>query len=779
MNTTIERNPIQANGLPVSVRRLLTLAVFAALLVGTACGLHPKAAARAFSASGERYMKRKKFSDAAIQFRNALQRDPADWRVRYRLSQAEGRLGDWPASYRDLNAVVAARPSFVPALLDLAEIDLMGERTDLAQRKIDQALHARPGDFRAKVLQVKVDLSAQKFEAARKQCRLLRSRRPKDASIEGMCALSDLGLRDFPAAETGFRKALALDPGSASETRDLASVLELEGHPKRAEALLAQSARRYPNSLDMQLILADFYVRHGRTPEAIALVSGLFGHKPAFAGLAAKVGDFWMDHNELALAVADYRIAEKKHPDALVERNLASAYLTLRQVPAAERYIRMILKTDPDSTSGRALEGAVDYMRGRYGRASRKLQKALKENPASFVAKYYLGMTYLATGQLDRAKEAFNDCIGMNDRFLQAYVKLGQIALEEGDWRLGAAYAQRVHHVNPSSIDAYLLLAQADMMHNDLAQAGHLITAAESTPVTPPAIHEVAARYDVIKKDFAAADKEFDSMLPDSAGTFPFTRSYVLQLAGAGQTARAIADLRHWMAHTQPRPAASVLLASLYVNAGKLDQGEAVARQLIARSPNTAAAYDVLGEIFERQDHPVEAAAEFSKSIRLDPGDLQGYLLAGHLAMVRGNYAQAQEKYQAALGEVPASDQAKLGLIRAMGARGVDLDRALGIAQTLKTRYPENAEVADAIGWIYHEKGFQSLALPQLEQAVKRLPNDATVQFHLGMTLMASRQKRRGRVLLARALKAGLPAPEQSAARRALGTAPVPVAESH
>lgn len=765
-------NQTHSHKLRAAWRGVLALALLPALLAGVACASNSKAAARSFAESGARFMKQEKFSDAAIQFRNALQQEPTNWRVRYQLSQAEGRMDNWQASFRALNAIVAAQPSFAPARLDLAAIDLMGGQTHMAEHQIDQVLSANLGNLRAEILQVKVELAAKKFHAARIQCGVLRAHDPKDATIDGMCGLADLGLHDLAAAESAFRLALTLQPGSASETRDLANVLELEKRPKQAETLLVQSAHRYPNSLNLQLVLADFYVRHGQMSKADTLLSGLFEHKPPFAELAATLGDFWMNHNELTRAVADYRIAEKAHPNPRVERNLASAYLTLQRIPAASRYTQMILRNNPHSSDGHALKGALDYLQGDYAQASETLQRAIKDDPESLLAKYYLGMTYLATGQLDRAQGDFNDCIAMNSRFLQAYVKLGQIALEEGDWRLGAAYAERVNQVNPSSFDAYLLLAQADMMHNDLAQAGRLIAAAEKIPSAPPQIHEVAARYDILKNNFAAADKELDLAAATSPNPFALVRWYDLQLAAAGQYERAIAILRKEMSGSGPNAEASVLLAELDLRAGKMGQAGNSASQALAEDPQLSSAHDVLGEVFERDHQPAQAATQFAKAVQLAPKRLTAYLLAGRLFLQEAEYPRAHGIYEAGLAQFPNSDPLKLGLARTLAAQGSNLDRALTIAQDLKSRHPDNAQVADTLGWIYHAKGFQTLALPQLKQASRALPTDANVQFHLGMTLMANGRKEQGRAALTRAIQLGLAAPDKSIAKRALGAKP-------
>lgn len=774
-----EKNDSGRSGNGVPVRRILGLAVALALLAGAACSSNPRAAARAFTTSGKRYLAQKKYSQASIQFRNALQREPKNWDVRFLLAVSEFRLGDLPAYYRDLRAVIAAEPSFAPARLDMAALDIEGDQTLLAQQEINSVLAKDPGNERASLLQMKLDLTSKHYHAAAKQCALLRRRMPGNGSVDGMCGLGDLGLHELPAAEKAFRQALALQPGSASDTRDVANVLVLQGHVRQAEALLTGAARKYPNSLGMQLVLADFYVRHGHVDRAAALFAGLSRHQSAFPHLDETLGSFWMGHDELTRAVADFRKAETAHPQGKTEANLASAYLTLRQISEAERYTDAVLRRHPHSSAGEALQGALSYMNGDYTQAEQQLQGALKNNPQSLLAKFYLGMTYLAEGELDRARGAFTNCIGMNDKFLQAYVKLGQIALESGDWRLGAAYARRVDQVSPGSPDAFLLLAQAEMMHHDLPQAGRVIEAAERLPSAPPQVHQLAARYDILEHKFTAADKQFHLALAGTGNGFPMIRWYVGQLATAGQSRRAIADLQNWMAKTSRTPRALALLAELDLANGRTDQAESAAQQAIAGNPRLASAHIAMGEVLERRQQTARAIGEYTSAIRMDPHQTQGYLLAANLFMHQSHYRRAQNEYQAILGQFPDSDPAKLGLANSLADRGAHLNRALSLAQGLKSHFPHDPRVADALGWVYHQKGFQTLALSQLESAERALPHDATIEFHLGMTLDADGQKGKGRLLLARALKGGLAPENEAAARRTLGISSIAQAKSH
>jgi tetratricopeptide (TPR) repeat protein len=619
---------------------------------------------------------------------------------------------------------------------------------------------------------MKLDLATGKLDRAEQQCGVIERLSPQDSQVYALCGLAEIGERKYPAAEQDYRQAMRLAPDLAESYRNLSNLLDLEGRSDQAETLVAAGIASHPDSLDLPLCLADLYVRHGRLADADKLFASLESRRKEFPDLPVTLGNFWMWRNELPRAVAEFRAAEAARPGTLVEKNLASAYLTMRDVPDAERYTHAVLRRDPKDPDAQALLGAIEYLQGDYPEAGATLQLALKGNPDSLLADYYLGLTWMATGQMDRAKGAFGDCVEANDKFLQAYVHLGQIALESGDWRLGAGYARRVLAINPGAVDGYLLLAQADMIQGDLPAAGKIIAAGEKMPRPPLALRQVAVRYDVARKDFPAADREFTEVLAGAAqnSVAPATLVawYASTLASAGEAPRAIARVQAALAASPANPSLGELLARLYFNAGQLSEAEVTVRHALAESPTRATAHELLGEILERRGETAPAASEYAAAIHDEPSGVAAYLLAGNLMMREGQYEQAESYFASARLASPNSDAVQLALARCWAERDTHIDQALGMAQSLKSRFPENPQVSDALGWIYHQKGINPLAVEQLESAARALPRDGLVEFHLGMTLLAQGRKGMARARLSLAMKLGLPAPEQTAASKAL-----------
>ena len=58
-------------------------------------------------------------------------------------------------------------------------------------------------------------------------------------------------------------------------------------------------------------------------------------------------------------------------------------------------------------------------------------------------------------------------------------------------------------------------------------------------------------------------------------------------------------------------------------------------------------------------------------------------------------------------------------------------------------RTPRRAEVADTLGWIYHRKGLNSLAIAELEEAISREPGNAIFHYHAGVVYAAGGNRER------------------------------------
>jgi len=99
---------------------------------------------------------------------------------------------------------------------------------------------------------------------------------------------------------------------------------------------------------------------------------------------------------------------------------------------------------------------------------------------------------------------------------------------------------------------------------------------------------------------------------------------------------------------------------------------------------------------------------------------------------------------------------------------GENVDVALSLAQTARRASPNSASTADTLAWAYYYKGTYGFARDLLEDAVKTDPNNAAMQYHLGMVYSKLKNKSDAEVHLKKAVALSPDSPTAKDAKVAL-----------
>jgi Flp pilus assembly protein TadD len=116
------------------------------------------------------------------------------------------------------------------------------------------------------------------------------------------------------------------------------------------------------------------------------------------------------------------------------------------------------------------------------------------------------------------------------------------------------------------------------------------------------------------------------------------------------------------------------------------------------------------------------------------PNDGHAYEMLGTLWEAKGDAGKAKDYYKKALGVDPNDPVAANNLAYLMLETGENVDVAVTLAQTARRGMPNSPQTADTLAWTYFYKGNFVTARDLLEDALKTDPNDASMQYHLGMT---------------------------------------------
>ena len=188
-------------------------AVLSVCMIGlTSCGNDPQK----YIDRGNRFFDTRKYDDAVLQYRKALQKNPNSGDAHYRLALAESERGHLADAYRELQRAVELMPENVPAIFRLGQLALSGYNADPnRQPQFEQQAKTEAGlllgrDFQGyegNLLQGGIDLVDKK---------------PAEAAAHFRQALT--AKPDDPNATLGLARAL-VDGGQTEAGIDLARQL--------------------------------------------------------------------------------------------------------------------------------------------------------------------------------------------------------------------------------------------------------------------------------------------------------------------------------------------------------------------------------------------------------------------------------------------------------------------------------------------------------------------------------------------------------------------------
>ena len=116
------------------------------------------------------------------------------------------------------------------------------------------------------------------------------------------------------------------------------------------------------------------------------------------------------------------------------------------------------------------------------------------------------------------------------------------------------------------------------------------------------------------------------------------------------------------------------------------------------------------------------------------------YLLAGGIYENRQDWEHAKQQYQKVLEIQPENPLASNNLAYVMLQQGGNVDVAFAMAQTARRQLPDNPNTADTLGWAFYQKHVYTSAISLFKEAVKKEPDNALFNFHLGLAYAKSGQ---------------------------------------
>ena len=756
------------------------LAVLLACLVLLAAGCsNPEKAKAEHVARGEAFLKERRWQEASLEFRNAIQIDENLASAHWGLAQAYEQLGRGSEYIEELQRTVKLDPANVVARIRLANgyLAAFGRQKNAeflaeAERLANEVV-AREGNnpdgriLLANVVFFKGDSA--KAEAMIKEAVALDPKR-----VESHMGLARFYLQtNRPQdAERVYQEAISLNDRSSLAHVEYGKFLTQSGRADAAEAQFRKAVEVDPDNRDVRWVLASYYLvnqRLDRAEEAYKAWAQLDWEKPEGK---ARLADFYATVGRFDEAAKLYEEIVKAAPDYTRGRyRLGEISLQRGDAQGASAHADELLKRNPKDADALFLRARTNVAKGRLKDAIADLKTVLDGEPRSKLGLFFMSDALYRDGQLEQARARAGELERYYQDFLPAKLLQIQIGLDSGEADAAKRGAdellKRLQDAAPSGELTPQLLADVKANAYLLRGKAALRLAAQSQTPAPAQVAAARADFEAARQstpnsplpyvnlaDAAAAERKWDEAWQqiDRALALDRLNSQALTaLVNLGAITGRLGEARtrvEQLAGEQPNSAPlQYLLGHAYRSASPQEppdptRAEAALRRAVELDADYVPAYMALAEIYLGLQQPDRAIDTYKRVTERRPDDFVAFRMIGLIEAGRNNLDAASEYYRRVLSIRPDEPVAANNLAALYGEHGKgNPEEAIRLGQDVVRRFPNVPGYADTLGWVYYRRGLYRDSVEQLKRAVdgaaKVGGDNSLYRWHLGAALAA------------------------------------------
>ncbi|HXT63342.1 MAG TPA: tetratricopeptide repeat protein [Pyrinomonadaceae bacterium] len=789
-------------------RKFYTLPLFVVLIAAFILGActTPEKAKAQHVARGQALLKDKKFQEAALEFRSALQIDEKLADAHWGLANAYEGLLRYQEAFDEMRQTAELDPNNLDVRVKLGNYYLVGSKQSPAalseaERLAKEVLEKDPNHIEGHILLGSVLFAQDKKQEAFVELNRAVELNPKRVESYLSLARFYVMTNDVAGAEAIYQRAISVSGGSAMAHYEYGKFLVGAQRLDQAEAEFQKAVQTEPQNREAQFILASFYLVNKQFDKAEAAYKTLAEFDKDKPEGRSVLGDFYSSVGRMDEAIAIYREVIAKSPEYTQARyRLAEIMLNRGDLAGAKNEVETVLKGDSKDRQALILRARIGMQAGQNSDlkvAIEDLREVLRQEPNSRAGLYFMAEANFRLGQIDQARAFASDLTRNYPDYLPAKLMEVQINLAGGDAKAAMQSAanlqDRLAKTAPDRDNSPQLLAElkaktliahgsAALQLRDTKTARADFLAAHDIAPSSPDIDVDLAMVSLAEGKAEEAIGFYNNALSIDGAHFNALRGLTNIYAAQKKTDQAHARIDQAIAAQPNNASLHFLKGRVYGFEMNAQGAEAEFRRAIEIDGNYLAAYSALGALFVNTNQQQRALEEYRRIVERQPDNPAIYTLIGMLEMNLQNIDAAIDNYRKALSLDQNSTFAanNLAWLYAIHGKG-NLDEAVRLAQSAVQANPEVSSFVDTLGWVYYKKGLYGPATEQLKKAVSvdesaaRQSNGTpspTYHYHLGAALAAKGDKAAARREIESALRLSekTPFPEADEARKALAT---------
>ena len=682
---------------------------------------------------------------ATVSLKEVMTLDPNHAEAVLLLAQIDLRKGDTASVINSLTKLTKQRPQLIPAHLLLADAHRIGGSLDDSIAVYRRLTELVPGSAEFPFYMGSVYLQQNKKVDARKAFeKSLEVAADYAPALEKLVEL-DIADKQYSVAFDRVQKLMEKYPKAPVLQWLSARIYEAKGEADHMEAALLKAIEFQPDFRPAFLLLAKTYMASNRHQEALEKLQGMVSKNPKDVGALMQIGMIQSEMKNYTAAAATYEkllTVDPQFSPAL--NNLAYLYSEqLGRIDDAYKMARRAKDLLPNEPYSADTLGWILYKRGEYSWALNLLQESAEKMPANAEVQFHLGMAHYMMAEEGPARIALQRALQGNKEFAakdEAERRLAVLAIdvqtadskaigvlekrlsEQADdpvalRRLGAIHErdgafekardlyERAVKQDSKNTLATLKLAQlyADRFNNP-KKALELAKAARELAPTDAAVAHTLGRLAYEAGDF----KWSASLLQESARALGKNPDALYDLAWSQYSLGNIADAEATMQNA-------------------LQTGVTFARADEARR------FLALSSLWNQPEKAQQSAAQIQEILKTDPNYVPALQAAVAVYLQQGNVDGAKLACEKTLARFPLFALANKVLTTIYAERLGDYQLAYEPALKAREAFPDDPEVAKALGLAVYKRGDFKRAAQLLKESAGKRTTDAELFYYLGM----------------------------------------------
>ena len=724
------------------------------------------------------YLSNQQTDKAVSSLNQALNLDPKFVEATILLAQIQIRNGNAASAIVSLKQLTRQQPQLMQAQLVLADAYRAQDDPSDAIQIYQELEQSYPKDPQIPLLLgTTFYQQKQNAEARTEFDKALRLASDYLPALEQSVNL-DLAERQYSSALQRVQHGLETNPNTAALQSLLGQILIAQGDTNRAEATLLKAIRLQPDYVPAYLMLAQLYVTIHQNTKALTELQTALDKNPNDVSASILMG---MVYN----SEEDYQNARDAYEKALVIapnnptilNNLACVYAEhLNQLDKGYELARQARSIAPADPAIADTLGWILYQKGQYDSALSLLRESVGKLYAVPDVQFHLGMTYYMMNNEMDAKTAFQRALQLNQNFSEKTECKQRLAVLDIDPKTAApntrAWLEKWTAKHPGDVIAFLRLA-AIYQHSEMDDKAIAAyeNAAKLSPQNAMIMENLASLY--LPKDttkgIAWGNAAYKLLPNDPEVSHLLGRLYFL--SGDYKWALTLLQLT---AQAEPQnPTVLFDLGKAYYSMGKVEQARTTMQNAL-QSGNAFAQMDDAKRFLAMTDlanRPLQALAmqaQIQEFLKSSPDYVPALMIEAAIAEQQTNLPTAQRIYADVLKRYPdfAPAQKRLAILYAKNPD--DDSKAYPLAVKAHTAFPDDPEIAKALGIIVFRQGDYAHATGLLQESIHQMHQDPELLYYLGMAQYHLNHRLESKDILQKALDLNLSGEQAANAKRTL-----------